>query len=185
MKRAIIVHGWGGSPSGHWLPWMQSTLQEAGWRAEVPAMPSPEHPQRDEWVRHISLAVGHPDRDTFLVGHSLGCIAILRYLETLAEGERIGGAVLVSGFFEPLGEGYEDIDHFVRDPVDWEAVRNHCLSFRVIHGKDDDIVPLPFAERLAMNVRVPLHVIPGKHLGKKEGILELPPILNAVLDIAG
>ena len=51
-----------------------------------------EHPFLDEWLGYMHKHIHNPDRKTFLVGHSLGCIAILRYLESLNE-QRIGGAV--------------------------------------------------------------------------------------------
>jgi predicted alpha/beta hydrolase family esterase len=137
-----------------------------------------------EWVTMLAKTVGDPDAETFLVGHSLGCITILRYLETLSTQETIGGAVLISGFYEPLWENY-DAEDFVRGPIDWKAVKKACLSFRVIHGKDDDIVPLPFAERLAEKLQVALEVVPGEHLGRKERLKELPAALKAVVEIAG
>lgn len=186
MKRAIIVHGWGGSPGGHWLPWMRSTLQGEGWRAEVPTMPSPEHPQRDEWVRQLVQTIGHPDRDTFLVGHSLGCIAILRYLETLAEGERIGGTVLVAGFADPLGEGFEELLPFVSDPINWETVRLRCPRFAVVFSDDDPLVPRMHGETLATRLSARAVLIPGgKHLSGEDGRTTFTQLRDILLGMAG
>ena len=28
MKKVIIVHGWGGNPSGDWFPWLEKKLEE-------------------------------------------------------------------------------------------------------------------------------------------------------------
>jgi predicted alpha/beta hydrolase family esterase len=49
-----------------------------------------------KWVAYLSEIAAEPDEDLYMIGHSAGCITILRYLETI--DRRIGGAVLVAGF---------------------------------------------------------------------------------------
>lgn len=50
----------------------------------------------------IKDVVGEPDLNTYFAGHSLGLIAILRYLEILPETQKVGGCVFVAGFGEEL-----------------------------------------------------------------------------------
>ena len=95
-KRVFIVHGWSGSPYKDWIPWLKSELQTRGFEAYAPEMPDPDEPDIAEWVHMLKMSVGKPDRNTFFVGHSIGCQTILRFLETLGEGEETGGAVLVA-----------------------------------------------------------------------------------------
>ncbi|HRZ30226.1 MAG TPA: alpha/beta hydrolase [Candidatus Paceibacterota bacterium] len=97
MKRIIIVHGWGGSPNDNWLPWLKTKLEELGHKVVVPSMPDADNPVIEKWVGKLAEVVGMPDAETYLIGHSIGCQTILRYLETI--NTRIGGAIFVAGWF--------------------------------------------------------------------------------------
>src|SRR3990167_1700607 len=102
MKRIIIIHGWDGYPEEGWFPWLKKELKNQGLEVLVPQMPEPEAPKIENWVPKFSEIVGTPDENTYLVGHSMGCQTIVRYLEALPEGVKIGGAVFIGGFFKRL-----------------------------------------------------------------------------------
>ena len=102
QKRAFIIHGWGSYPEEGWLLWLKKELEKKGFLVAVPSMPDTENPKIDSWVNHLSDIVGEPDVNTYLVGHSIGCQAIMRYLEEL-DGKRIGGTVFVAGWFNLVG----------------------------------------------------------------------------------
>jgi serine hydrolase len=97
VKRIIIVHGWSGSPDTNWLPWLKSELEKRKFEVIVPLMPDTDNPVIKKWVNKLSEAVGTPDSNTYLIGGSIGCQTILRYLETI--DSPIGGAVFVAGWF--------------------------------------------------------------------------------------
>ena len=111
-KRAFLIHGWGGSPNEGWRPWLKNKLEQQGFEVFVPAMPDTNYPKLDAWLDKLEQAVGTPDENCYFVGHSLGCITILRYLEKLEEGQKVNTVVLVAGFTDKnitLGED-ENID---------------------------------------------------------------------------
>ncbi|MBI2579559.1 MAG: alpha/beta hydrolase [Candidatus Aenigmarchaeota archaeon] len=103
-------------------------------------MPDTTHPRMDAWVPYLAETVGSPDKDCYFVGHSLGCIAILRYFEAIRS--RVGGAVLVAGFGESLG--IKELENFFTKPVDWEKIKSVCSKFVAIHSDDDPYVPLEY-----------------------------------------
>lgn len=98
MKRVFLIHGWNGFPENHWFPWLKQQLEAKWFHVETPEMPDTKHPKRDAWVAKLSEIVGVPDEDTYFVGHSLGCITIVRYLEKLSPDAKVGGCVFVAGF---------------------------------------------------------------------------------------
>lgn len=53
----------------------------------------------DKWVPYLAQAVGELHPEDYSVGHSLGCITILRYLESLKEGQIAGGGSTGWGFW--------------------------------------------------------------------------------------
>jgi uncharacterized protein len=64
----------------------------------VPAMPNTDNPIFSEWLESMQEIIKKPDENTYLVGHSLGAIAILKFLELLPPEQKIGGAMFVAGF---------------------------------------------------------------------------------------
>lgn len=184
MKRAIFIHGYQGHPMHGFRPWLKKELEARGWGVLVPAMPSPDAPRVEEWVATISELVGTRGRDCFLVGHSLGCIAILRYLEC-AKG-KIGGAVFVAGFAGKLGNDFAALDNFVEKEVDWKKVRAACGKTVAIFSDNDPYVPLAQVEAFEKKLGAKTIVLHARgHFSSSEGTTELPEALAALLEMAG
>ncbi len=183
MKRVFVIHRWEGSPNDDWRPWLKRELEKLDIVVYVPAMPNTDKPKMSEWVRHLSHTVKVPDKHCYFVGHSLGCITILRYLETLQEKQKVGGAVLVAGFSDNLG--FKELDSFFQKPVDWDKIKSHCSKFIAIHSDNDPWVDVKhgniFKEKL--NAELIIRENMG-HFSGDEGVTELPVVLESVLKLA-
>ena len=179
--KVVIIHGYGGEPMHGFRPWLKRELEAKGFEASVPAMPSPDEPHMEEWV----AAIGKETRgeNCILVGHSLGCTAILHYLEHVKK--KVSGAVLVAGFAERLGDEFGAIENFVDAPLDFARVRKNCGRMVAIFSDNDPYVPLSqeklFREKLDA-ATVVLHA--RGHFSSSEGTTELPEALEAILEIA-
>ncbi len=146
MKRVFIIHCWEGYPEYCWYPSVKRGLEEKGFEVQVPEMPETDFPKLKKWFPTLRQAVGKPDKDTYLVGHSVGCITILRYLESLGEGEQVGGAVFVAGFTDDLN--FEELKNFFETPIDFGKARSHCPKFLAIHSDNDPFVALKYGDIL-------------------------------------
>lgn len=145
MKRAIIIHCWEGYPEYCWYPWVKNELKKLGFQVEVPLMPDTENPQLDKWLPALKKLVGNPDEDLYLIGHSLGCATIMRYLETLDENQKVGGVIFVAGFTENVG--YAEIQSFFETPIDLEKVKDKSKNgFVAIQSDNDPHVDLKYAD---------------------------------------
>lgn len=186
-KRAVLIHGWEGYPEEGWRPWLKQNLEEKEFQVIIPAMPDTARPTMDTWVPYLAEIVETPDIHTYFIGHSLGCITILRYVETLKRSQTVGGAVLVAGFAHDLEyDGYNgELSSFFQTPVNWEEVKTHCDKFIAIHSDDDPWVPVKhneiFKEKLGAEAIVLHHM---KHFSGDDGIHELPVALDSVLKLA-
>ena len=183
MKRVFIVHGWEGYPEEGWLPWLKKKLEAQRFRVFVPAMPDAAHPKMNAWVNHLTKIVKNPDAECYFVGHSLGCITILRYLETLKGREKVGGAVLAAGFTSDLG--YEELHSFFTKPLHWRNIKTHCSKFTAIHSDNDPYVSLHYADffKKKLNAEIVLEHA-KKHFSGDDGIMELPSAYNALLKMS-
>lgn len=143
------------------------------------SMPAPDEPVCDEWVKEISRHIDiNKNDEMYLVGHSLGVPAILRYLEKTG-AKNIHGAVLVSGPSEKNDN--RKIDSFLEKPFDFENIKSKCKNFSIIHGDNDSNVPLNNAETLSKELNGELVVVKnGGHLNGSAGWLSLPQCLEAL-----
>jgi len=183
MKRAIIIHCWSGCPEYCWYQSAKKELEARGFLVQVPAMPDRDAPNLATWLPALREAVGTPDEDLYLIGHSAGCITILRYLESLKPGQKIGGAVLVAGFTHDLG--YTELSNFYTTPLPLEKIKAKAKHFTVILSDNDPFVPVSegevFEERLGAEVLM-MHNR-GHFSGpvdKEDSCTELPEVVQAV-----
>ena len=185
MKRVIIVHRWSGSPAADWYPWLKSELEKKGFEVLVPEMPDPDHPRIDTWVPFLADVVGKPNKETYLVGHSVGCQTILRFLEK-AKGE-VGGCLFVGGWL-PLKNLTADeksvAKQWLETPINFDRVRKTTKNFTAIFSDNDPYVPLENAELFKNNLGA--RTVIEKQLGhftEEEGVTELPVALNELLKL--
>ncbi|MEI6650286.1 MAG: alpha/beta fold hydrolase [Candidatus Moraniibacteriota bacterium] len=183
MKKVFIIHGFQGTPNGGWRPWLMAELEKKDIYACALPMPDPDHPVRSEWVDEIVRQIDWGASDeVYLVGHSLGATAILRYLEN-DRARNIAGAVLVSGAIKG-NEKSGVIDAFFESGYDFGKIKSKCDCFVVIHGDNDSRVPLSDAETVARELDGKLVVIEnGGHLNAESGFLTLPQCLEALENI--
>ncbi len=154
MKRVFIIHGWSGYPDEGWFPWLKKELEKKGFGVKIPSMPHPENPTIEDWVTYLSKIVGKPDKNTFFVGHSIGCQTILRYLQSLnhpnqvfdaknneVPPKEVGGAIFVAGWFNL--ENLEDSEEkktaapWVTTPIDFVKVKRALPKSTLIISDDD------------------------------------------------
>lgn len=180
--RVFIIHGFEGTPNGGWRPWLMGQLASIDVYACALPMPSPYDPKKEDWVSEISRAVGTPSEEVFLVGHSLGVPATLQYLQSLPEGSKIGGAVLVSGPFRNVEDKFKVfLESFFHPEFDFDRIKKACAQFAVIHGDNDPLVPFHDAEEFSEALSSELIKIPnGGHLNGSSGWRELPAAFRAL-----
>lgn len=185
-KRAFIIHGWDGYPEEGWFPWLKQQLESQGFEVQVPSMPHPDTPTIEDWVGHLTKLVGEPDEQTYFIGHSMGCQTILRYLASLND-QKVGGAVLVAGFFElvPLEKEEEKsiVKPWLETPIDFAKVQAATNNITVILSDNDEWVPLDRNVELFKKHLDPKIITQhGKgHYSGSSGIKELPEALDTIL----
>lgn len=181
-KQIYIIHGWEGTPESNWFPWLKNQLEEKGFKVLVLVMPNTNYPISSEWLNYMQKIISNPDENTYLIGHSLGCIAILRYLESFAIDKKIGGAIFVAGFPESIG--IDEIKSFFIDPLDYEKIKNSVKKLIAINSDNDPYVPLKNGDILKDKLGAELIVVPkGSHLNEGAGFTKLPIVLESLLKI--
>ena len=151
-KRLIVVPRWSGRPQDDWYPWLQEELAELEPLVYEPVivanMPEPEKPTISSWVNRLEEVVGIDAAEieqTVLVGHSVGCQAVLRFLERLPDGVAVAGTLLVAGWLD-VDQVWDAIRPWVETPIDSSRVRAATDRMVVLLSDND-----PFTADYAAN----------------------------------
>jgi len=187
MKRAIIIHCWSGYLEYCWYQYVRRELEAKGFVVQVPAMPDRDAPNLSTWLPTLRDAVGTPNEDLYLIGHSAGCITILRYLETLKPEQKIGGAVLVAGFTHDLG--YKELSNFYTTDLPLDKIKEKANHFTVILSDNDPFVPVSEGEIFKEKLGAELILMHDKKhfsgpVDKEGSCTELPEVVQAILKMS-
>lgn len=179
-KRIFIIHGWEGSPESNWFLWLKNELEKLDYAVAIPQMPGADQPRMAEWMDFMNKLVGDPDENTYLIGHSLGTISILRYLERMDDRKKIGGIILVAAFSRTLG--IPEIENFLDRPVDWENIKSKAGKVVVINSDNDPYVALEEGKIIVKNLDGKLVVMENAdHINAPYGKFELPAALEELI----
>ncbi len=190
----LVVHGVSGHKKENWFPWIKKELGAKGWNVIVPTMPGAGHPTATSWDNHLRPFDTLLDDRSVLVGHSLGCAAILRHLQSL--NKKVDTVIFVAPTnplqrWNILKRDIPDTDWDAVERMnqekdfDWGKIRKLSGRFIIIFSDNDPYIPeesmayyrkyLPDAE---------FHRVPGKfHFSESGGITELPEILKFIPEV--
>jgi|SRR3989344_6403910 len=180
MKKAIIIHCWNGSPEYYWYPYVKRELEDRGFAVATPFLPD-MFPLLSKWLARIKLAVGIPDEDTYFIGHSLGSVALLKYLQGLPEGQKVGGVVLLAPFVDDLN--FRFLRNFFVEPLNYELIKSKSPGFIVISSFNDPYIKLYHSEILKTNLNADVIWTNKGHFteyGDKSKCFYLPEVITAI-----
>jgi len=159
--RILIIHGWESNSKEHWFLEEKERLEKLGHMVTVPDMPDSLYPKKDAWVDVIANFA--PKDDSILIGHSLGGIAVLRYLE----GDvKIPKCILIATPIRKLLRDDYDfgpVENFLEPDFNWEKIKQNCKEFVVMNQVDDEWVPLQHGKDLAGYVEGKFEIVEGNN----------------------
>lgn len=140
---------WDGNSEENWYPWLKKELEKRNIKVITFDMPNSEHPKIEEWVKYLEEKIKNVDEETYFIGHSIGCQAILRFLEKLHKHKKIGGCIFVAGWFNLINLEPEEMEiahPWLNSKIDFLRILDHCNNFLAIFSDDDHYVPLSDSE---------------------------------------
>lgn len=171
-QHVVIVHGYTASPDDNWFPWLADKLRKEGIRVDVPHMPNSHAPEPTAWASKLQEVLPSASKQTFLVGHSLGCICVLRHVLSLPECTPVGGMLLVSGFAQTLAT-LPVLSAFTTSAIDADEVKRRVSRRSSIFSDDDVIVPSAASADLAASLDTDVvKVNGGGHFLDRDGYEE-------------
>ncbi len=182
MKKAYLIHGWGGSSEGGWFDWLKKELPKYNVKVYAFDMPNTDHPKIEEWVRYLEENVKNIDEETYFVGHSIGCQTIMRYLEKLPKNKIVRGCVFVAGWFNLINLSKEEmsIAHpWTTTKIDFNRIKRHTDNFLCIFSDNDEVVPLSESETFKKELNA--KIIHKKKMGHFDNINKIQEVLDFIV----
>ncbi|RQS66480.1 serine hydrolase family protein [Burkholderia sp. Bp8963] len=179
-KHIVIVHGYTASPDANWFPWLAEVLRAEGARVSIPAMPDSLNPDPVKWASTLQQSLPAADTDTILVGHSLGCIAVLRHLLSLPAHTQARGVLLVSGFDRTVST-LPELRSFTDAPLDHAEICRRAQKIISLFSDNDSIVEPAASIELSRNLNAEQEVVSGGgHFLEHEGFEQFPEAYTAI-----
>lgn len=180
-----------GSPNTDWFKWLKNKLEEKGYEVVVPFMPDSAIPKIDKWVNKLDEISGSISKNSYFIGHSIGCQTILRYLEKLTDDVKIGGCIFVAGWFNLTDETWDDefkyeiAEPWIKKQIDFDGIKKHCEKFIVINSNDDPYVPVSDTEIFKKKLDAEIVIVNNMgHISGEDGVKEFPLLLNNMIKIS-
>ena len=132
MIKALILQGWYQKTNSCWYQWLKKELEKKEYKVYLSDLPT-IHTDLPDWeqIQDFIVKTNTIDKDTTIIGHSLGCLMVLR----LAEKYSYTKMFLVSGWdFNDLTPNHQ---LFWKKPLDHSKIENNVKSIVCI-GSDND-----------------------------------------------
>lgn len=176
--RIILAHGYKSGPELNFFPWLALALRARGFEVVCPQLPDPENPDPEAWTQAL-LEVSSPlDKETIIVGHSLGGAAVLRLIEAAEARTTPHAVVLIATPWMIRDERFRG---FFMSELDFEVLMWRASKFIVLHAKDDPIIPFEHGKKLAGALHA--RFVEAESGGHFQGE-EYPVILETICQVA-
>lgn len=170
------------------MPWAKEELTKRGFEVRIPEMPETDNPKIAAWVNYLAKEIGEPDENTILIGHSIGCQTVLRYLQTIPDDKKLEKVILIAGWVSltPIAtrepEDQKIVKPWYETPVDYEKIRKSAGKFIAVFSDDDPMVPYEenaktYREKLGAEI-ILKHGM--GHFSQDEGFKEIPFLLELI-----
>lgn len=146
--RIILIHGFNASPEMNFHPWLAGALRDKGFEVVTPTLnlKTGEELKLPEIVADMRRQVGRLSGDDILLGHSLGGLLMLQYLEAAEMDGPPRAAVLVAS---PWIVGNPALRQLFIVDFDADVLMWKAREFVIVHSKDDKLVPVDHGRKWA------------------------------------
>jgi len=183
MKKAYLIHCWGGNSEGAWYNWLKKELEKKDITVYLFDMPDTNNPKMETWLKYMeeNIPVDSLDEETYFVGHSIGCQTIMRFLEKLPKQKNIGGCVFVAGWFDLINLKPEEIEiahPWINTKIDFARIKRHTDNFTAIFSDNDPVVHLDESKKFKEQLGA--KIIIKKKQGHFDSVDKIPEILKVI-----
>lgn len=174
--KAIIIPGNGNTDiTENWFQNVKKGLEKLGLDVVAENMPDPDLARKKYWLPFIKKKLS--TKDSVLIGHSSGAVAILRYLEE----NKCKLAVLVGVCYTDLGDEQEKKSGYFDEPWSWNKIKNNAEKIIIFASRNDPYIPISEPLLIKEKINAEYHEYNDEgHFGADVDKKEFPEIITVV-----
>ena len=173
-SKVLFLQSWYSKVTDNWYPWLKKELEKKGYTTYFPDIPEmrKDVPDMSKILKYLE-SLNLIDKDTIIIGHSLGNLLAMR----LAEKFQYKQIILVSAWdYDDLCDGHK---LFWKTRINHQKIKEHVKNITVIHSDNDPYYTAIAAEDTSKRLNAKYILIKGGgHFGSKEGTKKMPEILE-------
>lgn len=178
--RVILIHGFNASPDMNFHPWLRQQLVDRGFKVVAPTLELRASEEFDlpGIIDSMKKQIGVLGNDDIILGHSLGGLLALQYLQAVEMVETPRAMILVAS---PWKVAKPELQRLFMLDLDADVVMWKAREYVIIHSKDDKLVPIEHARLLANALKARLVETDGDdhYMGE-----EYPVLLETIEELA-
>ncbi len=175
-KQALIFQGWYQKPESNWYPWLKIELEKRGYTVFLPDLPTmhSDLPDMGTQLQLIDELITI-DKDTIIIGHSLGALLGMR----LAEKYSFDKLFLIAGWdYDDLTQGHR---LFWKKPMHHAIIKRNVKEIFVLSSDNDPYTTALTAEEMSKRLGGKFILVPNAgHFTEKDGVTKIPKLLHLI-----
>ncbi|MBI2666100.1 alpha/beta hydrolase [Candidatus Woesearchaeota archaeon] len=186
IKRVFIIHGWDYNPTMHWYPWLKNELEQKGFEVIIPEMPNTAKPEINSWISYLKKIVGRLTEETYFIGHSIGCQAIMRFIEKEDYTSKLGKVIFIAGWFKLKNLENEEVkkiaDPWINTPIIFNKITEKINALTVYLSSNEPYNYVKYNKLIfekKLNAKVIILKNKG-HFTEEDGIKDLTEVLKEI-----
>lgn len=136
QEKIILLHWKDTNSQEKWYPRVKEEIEKNWYTVECPDLPNAKDPDIKERLKEIDKL--QPNKETIIIGHSRGGVAILRRLE---QHKQLVKKVILIGTNDwkskYIAHWENNKGFYTANGYDFEKIKKYCNDFVVFHSKDD------------------------------------------------
>lgn len=153
----VILHGFTGHSDKNFIPWLKKSLEQKGYKVQAPQLPNTDNPKEAEQVGYV-LKNCTFDKNTVLIGHSLGGAVAMKVLEKL--DVTIRELLLVAPAVEPKFSSkkrtfWDNFDF----KYNYKSISQHADKISILSDNAEAEYREKYLEYLSKQLSCPLHKV--------------------------
>ena len=162
---------------------VKNELENLGCKVIVPKFPTPENQSLESWFEVFDMYKDELNKDTIIIGHSLGGAFTLRILEKY--DVKIKTAYIVAAPCNKVPSAYPGADitdlPFVGNPFNWDKIKINAENFVIIHSDNDPYIDIENSKEIASKLGKEVTLIPNSgHFNARAGFLKFEVLLDLI-----
>ena len=177
VMKVMIIPGNGNSDIfGEWFPYLKRELENLGIKVIAKNMPDPDLARKKYWLPFIEKEL-NGDKESILVGHSSGAVAILRYLES----HKIKRAILVGAYYTSLDIEQEKASGYFDSEWQWSKIKENAEWIVIFASRDDPWIPIEQPRFIRDKTDAEYHEFKDEgHMGADRKKKDFPEIVQVI-----